>query len=224
MATTCSDVVARSAGYSVQSDSTLTQNSSEMLAKINAFQNEIFSRVAADNRFFAASASLTSTSGPPTRSIDLSATTNLERVFLVLQSDGTTVRPVDVEDTAAEIAPRYYILGKTMYEVETDWGGSPPGTGTATFTVWYAFTANQIDPSGDLSQTLTLPDQHADLVSIRLASYLAGKDVGRDPTEVQRLDALYESRLGVVLDSLSHYAGAVRRRFVSPYPFPGGSS
>lgn len=221
MSTSVSDAVARAAGYSVQSDASLTQNTSEMIAKVNAIQNEVFSRVAAENRFFASSVALTSSSGPPSRAIDLSVQQSIERLFLVQMADGTLVRPVDIEDTAAEIAPRYYVLGQTLNEVGTDWGNG--GVGTVVFTVWFAFTANQLDPSGNLSQLLTIPDQHADLVSIRLASYLAGKDVGRDPTEIQRLDALYDARLSVVIDALTHYAGAVRRRFVSPNAFPGGS-
>jgi len=87
----------------------------------------------------------------------------------------------------------------------------------------YVVKPATLDPTSNLSQTITLPDEFADLLAIRLAHYLSIKDVGRDPAEAQELDTIYQTRLKSMLDALDHREGEARRRFLAPYIVPGGS-
>lgn len=226
MTVTASDVIARATGYSVMSDSSLTASSSEMLSKINALQNAIFSRIASASRYFYTTGTLTSTSGSSGRSADLSTLTGVERIVHVYATavPGTLFSRVDWEDQNAELPPRYFLRGTTLCEVSADWQAA---TGTVALTVGYAKQATQLDPTGNLTQAVTIPDAHADILSLGLAAYLAAKDAGRPDTEADRLQAEYEQRLATIMASLDHYGGMAHRRFLSPETrppeTPGGS-
>ncbi|HJQ96767.1 MAG TPA: hypothetical protein VJ826_00560 [Candidatus Polarisedimenticolaceae bacterium] len=221
MSTAVSDLITRALGYSVQnSDPALSGNSAEMIAVVAGFERDIYRVAAQDNRFFVHTASLTSTSGSSGRTVDLTtATPAIERLLRVQLPGGVWLSIVDFEDPDAEIAPRGYVLGQTLTEYLSEWGAS----GTVTFSIDYGVKPATLDPTAALSQTVTLPDEYTDLLVLRLANYLATKDVGRDPAEAQTLDTLYQSRLQDVTASLFHFPGVVRRRFLAPNLIPGGS-
>ena len=226
MSTSASDIVARATGYSVMSDSSLTASSSEMLSKINALQNAIFSRVAAASRYFYTTTTATSTSGSSGRTADLSSKTDIERIIHVYAtSDADTLfNRVDWEDQNAELPPRYFLKGTTLCEVSSDWSSS---TGTVALTIGYAQKPTQLTVTGALTQNVSLPDADADVLALGLAAYLAAKDAGRPEGEADRLAAEYERRIQIIIASLDHYGGTAHRRFLSPETrppeTPGGS-
>lgn len=221
MSTAISDILSRAIGYSVQNNNPdLTSSTAEMISVVAGFERDIYRLAAQDNRFFVHTASLTSTNGSSGRTVDLSsATPGIERLLRVQDASGVWLSIVDFEDVDAEIAPRGYVLGQTLTEVLSEWGAS----GTVTFSIDYGVKPATLDPTAALSQTVTLPDEYTDLLVLRLASYLATKDVGRDPAEAQTLDTLYQGRLEDVTSSLFHFPGAIRRRFLAPNVIPGGS-
>lgn len=227
MATTASAIIARALGYSVFSDSSLTSDGSEMLSQINAIQNFIFTRVASASRYFWTQSDVTSTSGSSGRQYDLTGTTGIERVLQIWRTTNPSVllSRVDIEDQGAELPPRYYTAGTTIYEVDSDWSDS---TGTVALTIVYAKQATQLTTTGALTQNVTLPDAYADLLSLGLAEYLARKDAGRNPAEADSLKAQFDERLANVIISLDHFGGVAHRRFLSPEPKPptepGGSA
>lgn len=222
MSTAVSDILSRALGYSVQNDDpTLTASSAEMISVVSGFERDIYRVAAQDNRYFVnIGQTVTSTSASGNRTASLaSVTPGIERILRVALPDGTWVSQVDYEDPDAEIAPRYYVLGQTMYEVGSEWGA----TGTVTLTVDYGVKPAILDATSNMAQTVTLPDEYADLLVLRLANYLASKDVGRDPAEAQTFDSLYQGRMQDVLASLAHFGGLARRRFLAPNVIPGGS-
>lgn len=209
------DVVARARGFSVANNAAnLTSDSAEMIGRVNAYQQEIFSKVADAERFFYAEETKASTVGPP-RSLDLSTLTGpVERIVRILRADGVPIRQVDFEDQRSELPPRCYRFGTVLFEVTTDWAG----TGAVNLTIGYALGAALLDPTAGLGQTLSLPDKYLDVPATMLAAYLVRKDTGRDPVELQSVEALASSRMDALLTSLTHYEGFVTRRFVSPGP------
>jgi hypothetical protein len=222
MSVSVADVVNRAAYHNVaNAATTLTSNTSEMIAKVGAFEQDVFTEVAKKSRFFWASFDGVSTTGSAHRTLDTATIGNVERIVRVnLTDSGTQLNPVDYDDVWAEIAPRYYVLGTVLTEVDSDWGAA----GTVNITVGYAKAPVPLDPTGSALQTITLPDKYADLLSIRMAGYLALKDMeSRDPAEVGTLDTLYSGRLGNVIESLGHFPGFVKRRFPNPNPYPEGS-
>lgn len=221
MSSTVATVVQLATAYSSQNnDPLLTSNTVEMIAQVNAFERDIYRVAAAENRYFHQQTTLTSTSGSSARTVDLSTPGNVERIILATLADGTVLSQVDVEDVYAALAPRYYVLGQTMHEVSSDWSAT---TGMVDVTLDYASQPALLDTSGLTSQTVSLPDPYVDLLALKLAQYLAVKDVGRAPEEAAALQSLYDARLAHVMDSLAHYGGTARRRFISPFKIPGGS-
>lgn len=219
MSVSCADVVNRAASHSVANAATsLTSNTSEMIEKIDAFQGDVYTKIASENRFFWGTFDAVSSTGTSGRFFDTATAGNVERLVRVTLTDtGVLVNPVDVEDTDAELAPRYYVLGSQVWEVGSDWGAA----GTVNVTIGYASAPAALDSTGSILQTISLPDKYADLLSIRLAGYLAAKDMeSRDPSEVANLQNAYDQRLASVIQSLDQFAGAVKRRFISPYNFP----
>ena len=220
MTTALSEIVLRARGMSVSNnDPTMTGNTDEMITAIAAWERDIFRAAAIESRFFATTAILNSSAGSANRTLDLSALTPPVERLIVLNSPTAAVHRVDLEDQAAELAPRFYQLGQNLYEIGSEWGAP----GALAMTVAYAMAPAPLDPTGNLSQTLTLPDDYTDLVVLRLAHYLAVKDTGRDPVEAQGLQASYDKRFNDAIARLDHFAGPARRRFLSPERLPGGS-
>lgn len=216
MATLCSDIVARAQAFS-SANGPLTADAGIMLSRIRADQSALYTKAAELNRdFFATTASVTSTSGSSGRTIDLSALTPpLERLLRVTRtSDGVDLAPVDPLDTAAELPPRYTTQGLRLLEVGSDWGAS----GTVSVTVLYVQAPTDIDPAGSLTQAVSLPDRWTDILVVNLAQYLHHMDVGRDPAEGERLQALSDARVQDFMNYLTHVGGVEARRFVIPTP------
>lgn len=222
MTTAISDVLSRALGYSVQNnDPTLTASSAEMISVVAGVERDIYRVAAQDNRYFVqVGQTVTSTNAAANRTAALAALSpGVQRILSVTLPDGTWVSQVFFEDPESEIAPRYYVLGQTLYEVGSEWGA----TGAITLTLNYGVKPATLDPTSNMAQTVTLPDEYTDLLVLKLASYLASKDTGRDPAEAQGFDTLYQGRLQDVLASLSSFGGVARSRFLSPAVIPGGS-
>jgi hypothetical protein len=216
MATTCQDVVARAQAFS-SSNGPLTADAGIMLSRIRADQSALFTKAAEVNRdFFATTATLTSTSGSANRTVDLTTLSPpIERLLRVTRtSDGVELNQVDPLDIAAELAPRYTTQGLGLVEVASDWGGS----GTVGVTLLYVQGPTDISPTGSLTQAVSIPDRWTDILVVNLAQYLHHMDVGRDPAEGDRLQALADARVQDFVNYLTHVSGVEARRFVIPSP------
>lgn len=213
--TTCNTIIQRAQAFNALNTG-LTTDAAEMLSRIRADQQALFTSLAGLTRdYFQSTAILTSTGGSSARSFDLSAISPVvERVLLVTLGDGRTVNQVDVLDQDAELAPRYIVRGQTLIEVGNDWGTA----GAKTATLVYVSGMTDIDPSGSLTQTVTVPDPWIDLLVIPLAMYLSQKDPGRDPNEVVALKAMLDDRQQAFVAYLTQFGGIESRRLVIPTP------
>lgn len=198
--------------------SSLTDDNAEMLHVVNSAQSALRSLLVGENRtFYQQQASVTSTAASTKRVADLSAVTPpVYRVLRVELADGTEVAPVDLQDPDAELAPRYYPKGRTLVEVGSDWNES--SSAAQTLTVYYVAGVTALSTSGALGQTVSIEDEWAWLLDNRLARYLAAKDVGRDPAEVEDLDAEYARGSTDYLAWVDTYAGRQADRFLIPPP------
>lgn len=195
--------------------SSLVSDRSEIINRIAGFERDVYDLATRENRyFFAVSASVTSTSGASGRSINLaSLPIPCGRILKFVLNDGRTVDQVDIQDLDAELAPRYYVLGTTMYEVSSDWNAA---NGTASGILTYVRQPAVLSVTGDLTQTITLPDDFADMLEVRLAHYLAHKDVGRDPAELERLEKMIAEQDENFVSHVTEFAGVESQRFNIP--------
>lgn len=217
MTTTAQTIVTRAVSFSAL-NTPLASDRAEMLSRIRADQQAVFSSVASLTRdYFQTTASVTSTVAASGRTIDLSAVTPpIERILQFVLSDGREVSQVDVLDTDAELAPRYTTRGQTLVEVSNDWSTTSSAAITGTLT--YVYGATDIDPDGAYTQLVTVPDAWVDLLVLPLALYLFQKDPGRDAAEGDRLAAKLDSRQQEFVAFLSNYGGIASRRFDVPSP------
>lgn len=215
MTTTCQAIVDRAKSFNTL-NAPLAADPAEMLSRIRADQQALFTENAGITRDrFQTAKSLTSTGGVAGRSFDLSTITPpIERVLTLTLADGRLVSQVDVQDTDAELTPRYIVRGQSLIEVSNDWGTS----GTVGATLVYVYGATAIDPAGNLTQLVSVPDEWSDLLVLPLAQYLFQKDPGRDPAEGARLDAMLAGRQKAFLDFLVNYGGVEVKRFIQPSP------
>lgn len=216
MATTCSDIVTRAKAFNTM-NAPLTNDTSEILSRIRVDQQALFTSIAGVTRDrFQTTATLTSTNGSSGRSFNLATLTSapVERILKVTLQDGRDLNQVDVLDTDAELSPRYYVQGLSLVEVSNDWGTS----GSKTATLIYCYGPTDIDPTGSLTQAVTVPDQWTDLLVLPLAKYLAQKDPGRDPNEIARLQGMQNDLSQQFLSYLTTYGGIEVRRLVIPEP------
>lgn len=222
MTTTCQTIVDRAKSASPL-NTALASDRAEMLSRIRADQQELFTVLAGRSRDrFQTTASLSSTTGSSGRSFNLAAITPpVERVLQVVLQDGREANQVDVLDTDAELAPRYFVRGQTLIEVSNDWATA---AGAINATLVYVYGMTDIDPAGALTQTVTVPDQWIDLLVLPLAMYFFQKDPGRDEPEYARLGVMLGSfdgrtgRRGAFLDYLENYGGVESKRFLQPTP------
>lgn len=226
MATTCGTIVQRAKAANVLNDS-LGAVASEVLARIRAEQQEVFTRAAAVNRdFFQSAVSLASTTGGSGRIVDLTSLgvtpiyKPIERLLLATLADGTELNQVDAADVAAEYAPRFFVRGQSLVEVASDWGA----TGAVNLTLVYAYGMVDIDPAAGLEQPITLPDTWSDLLELPLAMYFHTRDDGRNPDELKELATqlgaweTLTGRRGAFLQHVMMTAGARFSRFQLPTP------
>lgn len=217
MTTTCQDIVSRARGFSILNP-VLTSDTAEMLSRIRADQRELRATLAGQTRdFFQLTAAVASSAAALNRTADLTQLSPpLERILKVELPGGTEVSQVDVLDPDAELAPRYTVRGTFLVEWKKEWN-----TATSTsvaLTVTYVYAPTDIDPTGALTQPVSLPDEWTDLLALLLAAYCVHKDVGRDSAEYDRLMAMYTQRSAAFLEYLSHYGGLESRRFDIPTP------
>jgi hypothetical protein len=222
MTITCQTIVDRAKSTSPL-NTNLASDRAEMLSRIRADQQELFTRIAGLSRDrFQTTAAIASSGGSAGRSFDLSAISPVvERVLQVVLGDGRELSQVDPLDVDAELSPRYFVRGQTLVEVSNDWATA---TGAVTATLVYVYGMTDVDPSGALSQLVSVPDTWIDLLVLPLAMYFFQKDPGRDEAEAGRLAALLGSfddrtgRRGAFLNYLENYGGVESKRFVQPTP------
>lgn len=216
MTTTLQQIQDRAVAYSTANGlSSLVSDRSEIINRIAGFERDAYDLATRENRyFFAVQAPVTSSAGSSGRTISLSSLTiPCGRILKFVLNDGRTVDQVDIQDLEAELAPRYYVLGSTIYEVSNDWNAA---SGAVNGTLTYVRQPALLSTSGDLTQTLTLPDEFADMLELRLAQYLAHKDVGRDPLELERLDKMVAAQDENFISHVGQFAGVESRRFDIP--------
>lgn len=223
MTTTCQTIVDRAKSASPL-NTVLASDRAEMLSRIRADQQELFTVLAGRSRDrFQTTAALTSSSGSSAREFNLASITAqpVERVLKLTLQDGREANQVDVLDVDAELAPRYFVRGQKLIEVSNDWATV---AGVVTATLVYVYGMADIDPAGALTQVVTVPDQWIDLLVLPLAMYLFQKDPGRDDAEYGRLAAMLGAfdtrtgRRGAFLDYLENYGGVESKRFLQPTP------
>jgi hypothetical protein len=188
MTTTCQTILDRARALSALNPSVMSDRA-EMLSRISADQQELFTRVnAATPDFFQTFASVTSNVAT-TRQFDLGAAfialsnAPVERVLKLYSADGTEYSRVEVQDLDAELAPRYFQRAQRLLEpVAGEWGAA----GAVTATLVYAYGPTAIDTAGALSQAVSVPDAWVDLLVLPLGIYAHAKDPGRDSEEAQR--------------------------------------
>lgn len=217
MSTTCQTVVTRAGAFSPL-NAALTADRAEMLSRIRADQQALFTATSAITRDrFKTTTSVTSTTGASGRTISVaSLSLPLERILKLTLSDGREVSQVDELDPDAELSPRYYVRGQTLVEVSNDWNTA--SSAAVTGTLVYVYGPTDIDPAGLYTQAVTLPDQWIDLLVLPLAMYLHKKDPGRDPSEYDRLATLLDERTQAWLAYLKSYGGVSTHRFDIPNP------
>jgi hypothetical protein len=216
VSTTCTDVIARAGSFNALNGA-LTGDSVEMLSRIRADQQQIFTAIAGKTRDrFKTTSPLNSSVGSSGRTFGLSGVTPpIERILKLTLADGREACQVDELDTDAELPPRYYVRGTTLYEVSNDWSAA---SGAVTATLLYVYGATAITLAGGLAQVVSIPDEWTDVLVIPLAAYLHTKDPGRDPSEFEKLaDMLDEAQQGFV-NYLTAYGGITSTRFSIPNP------
>jgi hypothetical protein len=214
MTTTLQQIQDRAVAFSSANGlASLVQDKAEIINRIASDEISMFDLAAKENRYyFAVSIAVSSSGGSSGRTIATSSLTQkVNRILKLKLADGRTVSQVDFQDLEAELSPRYYVLGTTIYEVDSDWGttGAIPGTLT------YMFGPAALNLT-DLTQQLTLPDDFTDCLELRLAQYLAHKDVGRDPLELERLKAMIEDADAGFISHITQFGGVEARHFNIP--------
>lgn len=227
MLTTCQDLVDRAKVVSTL-NAPLIRDRSEMLAKIRTDQRQLFADAnGAARDFFQVSDNVSSTAGVGRRRVDLSSagplSRPLDRILMVtFMSTGLEINQVDQLDIDAEYAPRYTVQGLSLIEVGNDWLRT--GVSPVALTITYAYGPADINPTGPLTQTITLPDEWADLLVLPLAAYLVQKDPGRPDGEYERLEAMIAARRASFFEYITHFGGIEVQRFSLPRPTQAGET
>lgn len=217
MTTTCQEIYARAKRFNIANNE-LAPTKHEFLSRINADQHALFASIAAITRDrFQTTAAINSNNASSAREIDFSATTpSVQRILkVVITSSAAEITQVDVLDTDAEFAPRYFVRGQKLIEVGSDWGAS----GVVGVTLTYVYGATAIDATGASSQLITVPDEWADLLVMPLALYFYQQSPAtgaRAEAEFQRLTAMLEERQKAFYEYVKNYGGVEARRFMMP--------
>lgn len=218
MTTTCQQVVTSARSFSILNP-TLTTDATEMLTRIRHDQRELFAMLAGETReFFQSVWSAGSSVASSGRTIALADfDPPLERILKVEKlSTGEEINQVDVLDPDAELAPRYVVRGTSLVEWRNEWNTA--NALSVALRITYVYAPTDIDPTGALTQTITVPDEWGDILALSLAAYCVHKDVGRESAEYDRLVAMHTARVAAFLEYLKHYGGVESRRFELPTP------
>lgn len=216
MATTIQQILSRATSFSSANGlQSLTNDNAEIINRVASDERQLFDLAAAMNSYyFATTAAVTSSSGSSARTITTSALTPpVGRLLRFVLASGTEVNQVDLRDVDAELAPRYYVLGTTLVEVDNDWSAS---SGTVSGTLTYVKRPTVLSTTGALTQTVTLPDEFVDILELKLAYYLAHKDYGREQPELKRLEAMVARREQDFVTFLTTFGGVESRNTIIP--------
>lgn len=182
MTTTAKDLIIRAVARRTANDPDKTAGRPELIRALSDYLRQIYVQVAeVDIEFFGTSSDVTGASGV------WAIPSTMIAVFDVRDSDDEAVSVVPFRDKDADIPPRVYQLGSSLYTVgETD----DPGA-SAVLTLYGAALHAALDPTAvwdDAANTLesSWPERHNDLLVAVLARYLAFK--GGRPTDVQEHD------------------------------------
>lgn len=217
MATTCQQIYVR-ARQANPANAALSNQPAEILARIDAYQQTLFANLSGLTRDrFQESIAIVSSSAASARTFDLSALTlPVERVLSLTLTDGREAHQVDVMDLAAELSPRYIVRGETLVEVSNDWSTA---AGAVSATLEYVYGPTAINPAGDYTQAIAVPDAWADLIVLPLQQYFAGQ---RPPAPGDELIApQLAERTAAFLAYLTNYGGIASTRFDIPTPSSG---
>ena len=216
MTTTIQDIQTRAVAWSSANGlQSLVSDNAEIINRVAADERQLFDLAASTNSyFFATTAAVTSSSGTSARTITTTALTPpVGRILRFVLDSGAEVSQVDVRDTDAELSPRYYMLGTTLYEVSNDWSAA---SGTVGGTLTYVKRPTALDTTGTLTQTVTLPDEFTDILDLKLAHYLAHKDYGRENPEIKRLEEMVARREQDFVQFITSFGGVEARRVTIP--------
>ena len=216
MTTTIQDIQTRAVAWSSANGlQSLVSDNAEIINRVAADERQLFDLAASTNSyFFATTAAVTSSSGTSARTITTTALTPpVGRILRFVLDSGAEVSQVDVRDTDAELSPRYYMLGTTLYEVSNDWSAT---SGTVGGTLTYVKRPTALDTTGTLTQTVTLPDEFTDILDLKLAHYLAHKDYGREQPEIKRLEEMVARREQDFVQFITSFGGVEARRVTIP--------
>lgn len=216
MATTILQIQQRAVAWSSANGlQSLVSDTADIINRIAADERALFDLAASMNSYyFAVSTAVTSSSGSSGRTIATSGLTPpVGRILRLVLASGDEVNQVDLRDQDAELSPRYYLLGTVLTEIGNEWSAT---SGTVSGTLTYVKRPAVLSTTGALTQTVTLPDEFADLLEMKLAFYLAHKDYGREQPELVRLEKLIQQRTAEYLAFLQSFGGTEARRFTIP--------
>lgn len=224
--TTIAQVTQRALDRSVANrGASLVPSDAITLHRVQRDISELFQALASLQRtYFQTDAVLASTAsvGAAARRVNLAdLVVPCVRVLRVLRDeDDVEVKPVDVRNTEAEYAPRYYTSGTELVEVYPDWDEGDPAS--VDLRIFYIFGPEPLDLTGDLTQDVTtiLPEDFHDLIDNRFAKYLVEKDPGRPPEEAAALDTDYGERFQALVQYFDNLSGAIHVGVAVPTPTP----
>lgn len=214
MTTTLQQIQDRALAWSVANGAqSLVSNRPVVIARIATIERRYFDLAkSANSYYYATSASANSSNASSDRTLDLSTvaptTAPVRRLLSVRLPSGAELNQVDIREQDAELSPRYFLRGRTIVEVGSDWGTS----GVVALTLEYMRGPAPLDITGALTQTISLEDDFADLLEMGLAWFLAQSDVGRDAGEMTRLQELITQREADYLEHITNFSGEAARK------------
>lgn len=219
MATTLQQIQDRAVSWSIANGAaSLVEDTALIIHQIAVQERALFDRAASLNSYYyAVLTTAASTNAAANRTLDLTTvaptTAPVRRLLLVKLPNGTELNQVDLRDKDAEFAPRFFLRGRSVVEVGSEWSAA---TEAVTLTLEYMKGPAPLSTTGALTQTISLEDDFADLLELRLAWFLAHSDVGRDTPELERLEEKLAERMIAYDTMLAAYSGETARRFNIP--------
>lgn len=193
MTTTAKDLIQRAFARSTKNDPDKLANRKELIRALSDYVRGLYIDVAeVDEEFFQTSSAVTGVSGV------WALPSTMIQPFVVLDADGDEVAVVPFRDQDAEIAPRVYQRGRSLYTVgETD----DPAT-AAVLTIYGSLKHPALDPDAAwdaAGNTLdsSWPEDHNEILVCELARYLAFK--GGRPDEAKALEGEREAAKALLI-------------------------
>lgn len=181
MSTTAKDLIQRAVARSTRNDPDKTASRKELIRALSDFIRPLYVAVAeVDEEFFPTESDVTGSSGV------WALPSTMIAPFYVEDADGVEVSIVPLTDRDADIAPRVYQQGTSLYTV----GETGDPAGSEVLTIIGSFLHSALDPDeawdhADNTLSSTWPERHNDLLVSVLARYLAVKR--EDAAEIAEL-------------------------------------